>query len=312
MTRHPTSSLRNQPSNHSLRSPAPATPSQPPATSPPSLFDVYRATQLASPDPTIAEISSSLSNLTHASPAPATSTQITLADLNARLTEQRDAVMKALKGPEGDDLAQFVRDKIAGLGSAAKVTYNVAAHAVPQIAGAAGEAARAVNAARAGRSQDIVFGRPSDLGQSSSPWQADGLSGQAYVDAQSKAQRSWPSAWASSDGIEGWSSGNSVPIPELVAKKEAEVRNMEKREQEERTKKVVERTRFEQESVQRSETRGDKVKVLAPEKYTKPFTDFLSENPTVFHAVDYFGKKLSDAGFRKVSLEMHYGYCQVS
>jgi hypothetical protein len=42
-------------------------------------------------------------------------------------------------------------------------------------------------------------------------------------------------------------------------------------------------------------------KILSPEAYTKPFCDFLTENPTVFHAVDYFEKKLSKAGFRKVS-----------
>lgn len=37
-----------------------------------------------------------------------------------------------------------------------------------------------------------------------------------------------------------------------------------------------------------------------PEDYTKPFCDFLTENPTVFHAVDYFSKKLTDRGFEKV------------
>lgn len=37
-----------------------------------------------------------------------------------------------------------------------------------------------------------------------------------------------------------------------------------------------------------------------PEAYTKPFIDFLQENPTVFHTVDYFEKKLSDVGFTKV------------
>lgn len=44
-----------------------------------------------------------------------------------------------------------------------------------------------------------------------------------------------------------------------------------------------------------------KVKVEKPEAYTKPFCDFLTQNPTVFHAVDYFQKKLTDAGFKKVS-----------
>jgi aminopeptidase I len=38
-----------------------------------------------------------------------------------------------------------------------------------------------------------------------------------------------------------------------------------------------------------------------PEAYTQPFCDFLTENPTVFHAVDYFERKLGKAGFTKVS-----------
>lgn len=39
---------------------------------------------------------------------------------------------------------------------------------------------------------------------------------------------------------------------------------------------------------------------IKPEAYTKPFTDFLQENPTVFHTVDYFEKKLGKLGFKKV------------
>ena len=38
----------------------------------------------------------------------------------------------------------------------------------------------------------------------------------------------------------------------------------------------------------------------SPEAYTKPFCDFLTENPTVWHAVQYFEKKLGAAGFKKV------------
>ncbi|KAH6691390.1 aminopeptidase I zinc metalloprotease [Plectosphaerella plurivora] len=37
-----------------------------------------------------------------------------------------------------------------------------------------------------------------------------------------------------------------------------------------------------------------------PESYTKPFCDFLAENPTVFHTVDHFKTKLSDAGFKEL------------
>ncbi|CAL3973320.1 unnamed protein product [Diplocarpon coronariae] len=39
----------------------------------------------------------------------------------------------------------------------------------------------------------------------------------------------------------------------------------------------------------------------SPEAYAQPFCDFLTENPTVFHAVDYFEKKLEKAGFKKLS-----------
>ncbi|CAG8972776.1 hypothetical protein HYALB_00006868 [Hymenoscyphus albidus] len=39
----------------------------------------------------------------------------------------------------------------------------------------------------------------------------------------------------------------------------------------------------------------------SPEEYTQPFCDFLTENPTVWHAVDYFEKKLTVAGFEKLS-----------
>lgn len=35
--------------------------------------------------------------------------------------------------------------------------------------------------------------------------------------------------------------------------------------------------------------------------FTKPFLHFISENPTVFHAVDYFENQLGDAGFVKLN-----------
>ncbi|KAG5919849.1 hypothetical protein E4U42_006401 [Claviceps africana] len=38
-----------------------------------------------------------------------------------------------------------------------------------------------------------------------------------------------------------------------------------------------------------------------PEAFTKPFCDFLRENPTVFHAVDYFKRKLTECGFDELS-----------
>jgi hypothetical protein len=49
----------------------------------------------------------------------------------------------------------------------------------------------------------------------------------------------------------------------------------------------------------------------AAEDYTEPFCNFLTNNPTVWHAVDYFEKKLQKAGFKKVSLlvvHTHYGF----
>ncbi|MCJ1434290.1 hypothetical protein MMC27_003657 [Xylographa pallens] len=40
---------------------------------------------------------------------------------------------------------------------------------------------------------------------------------------------------------------------------------------------------------------------VKPEAYTQPFLSFISENPTVFHTVDYFSKQLSSHGFTKLS-----------
>ena len=41
-----------------------------------------------------------------------------------------------------------------------------------------------------------------------------------------------------------------------------------------------------------------------PEAFTKPFCDFLQENPTIFHAVDYFKTKLAHAGYKEVRRQM--------
>lgn len=40
---------------------------------------------------------------------------------------------------------------------------------------------------------------------------------------------------------------------------------------------------------------------IEPEAYTQPFLSFISENPTVFHAVAYFSNQLSSHGFIKLS-----------
>jgi aminopeptidase I len=37
-----------------------------------------------------------------------------------------------------------------------------------------------------------------------------------------------------------------------------------------------------------------------PEAFTEPFCNFLRENPTIFHAVDYFKTKLGHLGFEEV------------
>ncbi|EXJ74666.1 uncharacterized protein A1O5_01359 [Cladophialophora psammophila CBS 110553] len=36
---------------------------------------------------------------------------------------------------------------------------------------------------------------------------------------------------------------------------------------------------------------------FSPEKYTQPYLDFMTQNPTVFHAVDHFTAKLAKAGY---------------
>ncbi|KAK5662973.1 hypothetical protein OQA88_6385 [Cercophora sp. LCS_1] len=47
------------------------------------------------------------------------------------------------------------------------------------------------------------------------------------------------------------------------------------------------------------ETKID-AKDLRPEDFTKPYCDFMTENPTVFHAVGYFKEKLVKAGYQEL------------
>ncbi|KXX76547.1 Vacuolar aminopeptidase 1 [Madurella mycetomatis] len=42
-------------------------------------------------------------------------------------------------------------------------------------------------------------------------------------------------------------------------------------------------------------------KDLRPEAFTKPYCEFMTGNPTVFHAVDYFKEKLLKAGYKALS-----------
>lgn len=43
-----------------------------------------------------------------------------------------------------------------------------------------------------------------------------------------------------------------------------------------------------------------------PEAFTEPFCDFLTKNPTIFHAVDYFKKKMEALGFKEVRKAAQY------
>ncbi|ORY19242.1 aminopeptidase I zinc metalloprotease-domain-containing protein [Clohesyomyces aquaticus] len=51
----------------------------------------------------------------------------------------------------------------------------------------------------------------------------------------------------------------------------------------------------------KEEAAASQVKRDGPEKYTKPFCDFLTENPTVFHAVDAVARDLEKHGYKKLS-----------
>ena len=41
-------------------------------------------------------------------------------------------------------------------------------------------------------------------------------------------------------------------------------------------------------------------KTAKAEAFTKPFCEFLTENPTVFHAVAHFAELLEEAGYKEV------------
>ncbi|KAL2143260.1 hypothetical protein VTI28DRAFT_10632 [Corynascus sepedonium] len=60
---------------------------------------------------------------------------------------------------------------------------------------------------------------------------------------------------------------------------------------------------MEQSMTMRSETIDNTIdaKDLRPEAFTKPYLEFMTENPTVFHAVDYFKQKLLKVGYKELS-----------
>ncbi len=49
-------------------------------------------------------------------------------------------------------------------------------------------------------------------------------------------------------------------------------------------------------------------KDLRPEDFTKPYLEFMTGNPTVFHAVDYFKTALIKSGYKEVGVCMPSGY----
>jgi aminopeptidase I len=50
-----------------------------------------------------------------------------------------------------------------------------------------------------------------------------------------------------------------------------------------------------------AERKREEPSKVGPEKYTKPFLDYMTNNPTVFHAVDAVAKDLEKAGYKKLS-----------
>jgi aminopeptidase I len=50
------------------------------------------------------------------------------------------------------------------------------------------------------------------------------------------------------------------------------------------------------------ECRMCKLRAAKPEAFTQPFCDFLTENPTVFHAVDYFKRAAFATGYKEVKI----------
>lgn len=45
-----------------------------------------------------------------------------------------------------------------------------------------------------------------------------------------------------------------------------------------------------------------------PEEFAEPFCKFLQENPTVFHAVGYFKKKMGALGYKEVGVLRGYSF----
>lgn len=50
-------------------------------------------------------------------------------------------------------------------------------------------------------------------------------------------------------------------------------------------------------------------RLAKPEAFTKPYCEFMTENPTIFHAVDHFKAKLQSVGYSEVSDQGARGCC---
>lgn len=48
-------------------------------------------------------------------------------------------------------------------------------------------------------------------------------------------------------------------------------------------------------------------RLAKPEAFTKPYCDFMTENPTVFHSVDHFKTKLRSVGYNEVCPQLILG-----
>ena len=54
-------------------------------------------------------------------------------------------------------------------------------------------------------------------------------------------------------------------------------------------------------SIEKHQNEEEHASAIKPEAYTDPFLHFISENPTIFHAVNFVSKRLEDHGFKKLS-----------
>lgn len=113
---------------------------------------------------------------------------------------------------------------------------------------------------------------------------------QAPRDLQDGSQASFPNHHLPTRDS---SSSSFIQLPPLSIERLAELRELST-EYVQRTKSLLSEARAAPDSsIYRTS--------FTPETFTKPFCQFLTENPTIFHAVDYFKEKLGDVGFVEAS-----------